>query len=75
MLSSLAVWYLSKRKKSVIIGFETTGGEVKSLNQDTYYYNNTFDNTVNKNNDDSIFLVPEGKFKIRITSHSKQNKT
>ncbi|UUV47112.1 hypothetical protein [Bacillus phage vB_BanS-Thrax5] len=75
MLSNLAVWYLSKRKKSVIIGFETTGGEIKSLNEDTYYYDNTFDNTVNKNHDDSIFLVPQGKFKIKITLRSKQTKT
>lgn len=75
MLSNLAVWYLSKRKKSVIIGFETQGGELKSLNQDTYYYDNTFDNTVNKNHDDSLFLVPQGKFKIKITLRSKQTKT
>ncbi|UGO50666.1 hypothetical protein PQE68_gp075 [Bacillus phage vB_BanS_Sophrita] len=76
MLSRVATWYLRKRKKSVIIGFETTGGEVKSLNQDTYYFDNEFDhNTTIKNYDDSTFLVPQGKFKIKITSHSKQNKT
>ncbi|MDS7057179.1 hypothetical protein NXG04_07755 [Klebsiella pneumoniae] len=65
MLSRLAVWYLQKRKKSVIIGFHLKEGELHEKNSTTYFYDNTFENIVIKDVNGKVFNIPDGKFLVR----------
>lgn len=64
MLTSLAIWYLRKRKLSVLIGFEAIDGQVKPQNNRTFVYDNTLRNTVFKSPDGEVLILPEGKFSI-----------
>ena len=40
MLTKLAIWYLRKTKKSVLIGFEVKSGIYKALNEEHLIYDN-----------------------------------
>ncbi|WP_271750075.1 hypothetical protein [Bacillus paralicheniformis] len=71
MLTSLAIWYLRKRKQSVLIGFEVDGGQVKSQSNRTFVYDNTLLDTVFKEADGKELILPRGKFSItRKSNHN-----
>lgn len=61
----MCAWYLSKRKVSVIIGFKIEDATIKAIQDDAFIYNNTFTDVEYRNPDDSIFKIPEGKFKCK----------
>lgn len=65
MLSRMCAWYLSKRKVSVIIGFEIEDATIKAIQDDAFIYNNTFTDVEYRNPDDSIFEIPNDKFKCK----------
>ncbi|MDQ9095526.1 hypothetical protein NQS36_04030 [Bacillus sp. C1(2022)] len=65
MLTSLAIWYLRRRKRSVLIGFEADGGQVKSQSNRTFVYDSTFRNVIFKEADGEVLILPKGKFSIR----------
>jgi hypothetical protein len=64
MLSNFAVWYLRKRKKSVMIGYEIENGKVKSLNPSSLTYDNFFGDIDYRMCDGKRFIIPTGKFSI-----------
>ncbi|MEC1349146.1 hypothetical protein [Bacillus licheniformis] len=71
MLTSLAIWYLRKRKQSVLIGFDMDGGQVMSQSNRTFVYDNTFRDTVFKAVDGEELILPRGKFSItRKSNHN-----
>ncbi|WP_419893256.1 hypothetical protein [Oceanobacillus kimchii] len=62
MLSELAIWYLRKRKKTVIINVESVGGMLTQLERSAYLYDNRLINTVFYDCEDIPIVIPEGKF-------------
>jgi hypothetical protein len=68
LFEKLAIWYLRKRKRSVIIGYMLECGKVKSLNNKTYIYDNQVKNIDYRCSDDTQFEIPEGKFKGNVTA-------
>ncbi|RST60187.1 hypothetical protein D5F11_009015 [Siminovitchia terrae] len=64
MLAKIAIWYLRKTKKSVLIGFEIKDGYLRSLNNNTLTYDNHLVNVDYRTRDDKPLLLPEGKFSI-----------
>lgn len=67
MFESLAIWYLRKRKRSVIIGYKLEGGKVKCLYNKAYIYDNYIEDIIYRCSDDTPFEIPEGKFSINVT--------
>ncbi|MEH7714237.1 hypothetical protein RJD11_10045 [Bacillus velezensis] len=72
MLSSLAVWYLRKRKKSVLIGYHIKGGFIKTLNKHALTYDNVLFDIDYRSADDRPIILPEGKFTIEREFISKK---
>jgi hypothetical protein len=70
MLSKLAIWYLRKRKASVLIGFEIKGGSFKSLNNKTSLYDNELYDVNYKTVDNFPLCIPGGKFSIERKNKS-----
>ncbi|WP_374723668.1 hypothetical protein [Calidifontibacillus erzurumensis] len=66
MLKKLAIWYLRKKKCSVLIGYKLSGGQIKALNKDAYTYNNVFDNVDYRLSNDKPYKIPEGKFQVKL---------
>jgi hypothetical protein len=65
MLTRLAIWYLSKKKVSVMIGMSTYGGKIKYLHPLSSTYNSTIMHTRTFDANNEQFLIPSGKkFKI-----------
>lgn len=64
MISKFAVWYLRKRKKSVLIGYEIKNGYVRSMNNDALTYDNELTNVDYRTCDNEPLLIPNGKFSI-----------
>ncbi len=62
MLTKLAAWYLKKRKKSVLIGYEIKNGYVRSMNDDAFIHGNELINVDYRTSDNKPFLIPKGKF-------------
>ncbi|GLY11377.1 hypothetical protein [Pseudobacillus badius] len=53
MLTELAIWYLRKKKKSVMIAFKIKDGAVQAINKDTFIYENEFE--------DVDYFLPNGQ--------------
>jgi hypothetical protein len=62
MFESLAIWYLRKKKRSVLIGYKLEEGQVKALNNKAYIFDNNINNIDYRYSDDTPFEIPEGKF-------------
>lgn len=62
MLTKLAVWYLRKRKKSVIIGFTIEGGITRPKYNDIFTFDNNFNGVDYRLTDGTPFDIPSGKF-------------
>lgn len=71
MLTKLAIWYLRKRKKSVIIGFIANGGWVQPKNNHPLTYECDFFNTKFVNKNGTTTTMPYGKFNFE--SGMKEN--
>lgn len=72
MFESLAIWYLRKRKKSVLIGYELEGGKVKCLYNQAYLYDNKIGDIDYRCSNDAPFKIPEGKFSVDVTAQQTQ---
>lgn len=65
MLTKLAIWYLRKRKKSVLIGFNIKDGEIQTKNKTTYYYDNQLtDVKIKRLNGEDFDFPYNAKFNI-----------
>jgi len=62
ILDKIAICFLKQRKISIVIGYEITNGNLKSIYNNSYIYKNILNNVEFKNNDNNKFSVPEGKF-------------
>lgn len=62
MLTKLAIWYLRKRKVSVMIGFVTFRGSLQSDNKRAFLYDNTLNETKYFDQLGKSLDLPEGKF-------------
>lgn len=69
MLAKLAIWYLRKTHKSVLIGFEINSGTIKSINNDSFTYDNNLNNVDYRTSDNKSIILPEGKFSISHESN------
>lgn len=68
MFESLAIWYLRKKKRSVVIGYELDGGKVECLYSTAYIYDNNIKDIDYRCSDGTSFEIPEGKFNVSTTS-------
>lgn len=75
MFESLAIWYLRKKKKSVLIGYELEDGTVKALNNKAYIYDNRIKDINYYCSDNTPFEIPEGKFNESFQSHYEHQRT
>ncbi len=62
MLTKLALRYLEKRGKSVMINFEIDGGRVQPKKNKVYTINNDFEHVDYRLTDGKPFVIPNGKF-------------
>jgi hypothetical protein len=65
MFEQLAIWYLRKKNKSVLIGYQLDGGKAKPLNSKAYVYDNRLNSVDYRSQNDKPFYIPEGKFNIK----------
>lgn len=68
MLTKLAIWYLRKRKISVLMGFTTSRGSLQSDNDVTYLLDNFLMDTAFYDKFGKKWLLPEGKFSYKEQS-------
>lgn len=66
MFKKLAIWYLRKKKCSILIGCKISNGQVKTLSKDNYIFDMVFNNVDFRLNDDTSINIPQGKFQILI---------
>lgn len=62
MLVKLAIWYLRRKRVSVIMNYRINGGLLKPKQNQSYMYENTFIETEHRYIDNSEMDVPEGNF-------------
>ena len=72
MISELCIWYLRKRKKSVLIGYKMKGDTIQALNNDAFVYDNELEDITNKLPDGRTFNFPPGKFSLS-TKHGEES--
>lgn len=65
MLTKLAIWYLRKRKRSVMIGFSVQPYFIQPTNRDAYLYDNRLVNIKYYDCNGDEVVLPEGKFHIQ----------
>lgn len=66
MISELAIWYLRKRKKSVMIGMLANGGNIQQNNRNGFLYDNHLCNVKYFTADGHRLDLPEGKFHYEL---------
>lgn len=66
MFKWFAIWYLRKKRCSVMIGCRIMGGHVQPLHKNSYIYDNRFVNVdfLDKNGK-KINIPQEGKFSVK----------
>lgn len=68
MLTKLAIWYLRKRKVSVLIGFLTYEALIQQERESAYLYDSNLMNTSYFDYEGNKIEIPEGKFEFRRTN-------
>lgn len=66
MLSNLAIWYLRKRKASVLLNYRLAGGDVHQLTNRSFIYDCAIRDDVDyrlPNGED--FTIPEGAYQVK----------
>lgn len=66
MLTKLAIWYLRKRKRSVMIGFSVQPYFIQPHNRDTFLYDNRLTDIKFIDYNGDRFVLPEGRFHIQM---------
>lgn len=62
MLTKLAVWYLRKNRRSVLIGYNVKDGCIKAKHNNAFIYDNNLTNVEYRDSDNKPLELPEGKF-------------
>ncbi|MEH7652311.1 hypothetical protein [Bacillus safensis] len=73
MITKLAIWWLRKRKRSVMIGYEIIEGEIKARYNTALLYDNTLIGVSYQDSDGKSFNVPEGKFAYKRAKEAGAN--
>ena len=68
MLTKLAIWYLRKKKKSVLIGYELDKNKIRCLSNSAYIYDSNLNNVDYLCKDGTPFDIPKGKFNVNVPS-------
>ena len=64
MITKFCIWWLRRKKVSVLIGYRATFGIIKQVNNAGFIYDNHFEKAVYLLPNGDKFDVPGGKFKI-----------
>jgi len=64
MFEKIAIWYLRKQKRSVLIGYEISNGNVKALNNHAFLYDNTLNDVEYRTSDNYPMSIPNRKFNV-----------
>ncbi|APP15618.1 hypothetical protein ABH16_04685 [Bacillus altitudinis] len=73
MITKLAIWWLRKRKRSVMIGYEVIEGAIKARNNNALLYDNTLIGVSYQDSDGKSFNIPEGKFDYKRVKEAGAN--
>ncbi|QLI77123.1 hypothetical protein [Bacillus pumilus] len=73
MITKLAIWWLRKRKLTVLIGHDITGGEIKAKSNKVYLYDSNLKDVAFKDPNGIPFNVPEGKFAYKRAKEASAN--
>ncbi|MGY8620256.1 hypothetical protein ACN6A9_01575 [Bacillus safensis] len=73
MITNLAIWWLRKRKRSVMIGYEVIEGAIKARNNNALLYDNTLIGVSYQDSDGKSFNIPEGKFDYKRRKEADAN--
>lgn len=65
MITNLCIWWLRKRKVSVLIGYKTYFGTLKQLSNEGYIYDNELNHTNYINPNGKRIHIPDGEFEIK----------
>lgn len=65
MLAKLAVWYLRKNRRSVLIGYNIIGGYIIAKDNNAFIHNNNLIDVECRDSDNKLFDLPEGQFSYR----------
>jgi hypothetical protein len=66
LLANLAIWYLRKKKKSVLIGYELDENKIRCLSNSAYIYDSNINNVSYLCKDGTPFDIPTGKFNVNV---------
>lgn len=66
----LAIWYLRRKKVSVIMNMDVEGGTIKQMARYGYTYNNKLANVRLLDKDGQELKIPQGKFKVQYDDSS-----
>lgn len=64
LIEKLAIWFLRKRKATVVIGLIVWEGEIQSKSKKAYLYDNVFVDATYYTYDDVPVDIPSGKFSV-----------
>lgn len=64
MFTELALWYLRKKKATVLMNYKVEGGELTQKSNEGYTYDTDLVESKIYLIDGTEFVPPEGKFKI-----------
>lgn len=64
MITTLAIWWLRKTNKSVIINFKMTNGEVQAKERYALIFDNEFTDIVYMDSNGERVTIPSRKFTI-----------
>lgn len=65
MFTKLAIWYLIRKNKSVVINMIVQPYLIQSKQSETYLHNNVITDMTFLDYNDNVIVIPDGKFKIR----------
>ncbi|WP_373757831.1 hypothetical protein [Jeotgalibaca porci] len=65
MITKLAIWWLRKANKSVVINYVVTQGELQAKQKQSFIYDIDFADALYKDCDGEIVALPSGKFTMK----------
>jgi hypothetical protein len=65
MFKALAIWYLRKKKISVLMNYQIDNGKIRPLTHMNCMYDNNLNNVDVRSNNNQVLVIPEGKFCIK----------
>lgn len=73
MLTKLAIWYLRKRKRTVLMNIRMYGNKVQQISYNGFFYDNDLMNIEMYDTEGNPLHVPQGKFHIQTPSKEENS--